>query len=274
MLLGQLLRAAARDAACPAKGFRVLKTLFIALAGAVAALLPASAIAAQPASAQTCQGWHVVTGDDGLQYTVNPNNWGGGNTCIEDYGTQAGFTVESQTAPNDGSVLAYPDSSIGCSWGGSAYCTNGWVPEQVSTANPSESLSMTFTGSSSDIGDFSNDIWFWSPGALNPDTELMIYFDEQNLAIPKNAVQVRVNGVRYWYKTYMLSNASYSWRYMVFERVTPLDTVNNLPLAPFFSYAEGQGVLSGSDYLQEISAGFEESQGGTGLQLNYFSVSP
>jgi len=251
-----------------------LRRLLIALVGAAAALLPASARAAQPASAQSCQGWHVVTGADGRQYTVNPNNWGGGSTCIRDDGMQAGFTVESQTAPDDGHVLAYPESSIGCSWGTGAYCTKGWASGQVSTANPTESLAMSDAGSSSDVWDFANDIWFWQAGASHPDTELMIYFDQQNLAIPSGAVEVTVSGVQYWYKTYKIRNSSYSWRYIVFERVTPVESVSSLALAPFFSYAERQGVLSGSDDLQQVNTGFEESQGGAGLQLDDFALNP
>jgi hypothetical protein len=246
--------------------------LLIALVG-VAVLLSSSAAAAQSASAAACEGWHVVTGADGRQYTVNPDNWGGGSTCLRDYGARAGFTIESQPTPADGHVLAYPNSSVGCSWGASAYCTRGWTPEQVSTASPLETLTMSGTGSSSDIWDFANDIWFWRAGASHPDTELMIYFDEQNLAVPKDAIGVTVGGVRYWYKTYMMSNASYSWRYIVLERVTPNESVTSLALAPFFSYAQRRGVLSGSDDLQQVSAGFEESQGAAGLQLSDFSLS-
>jgi len=246
----------------------------MAFVGAAAVLLPASGVGAQPASAQACAGWHTVIGADGRQYTVNPNNWGGGSTCLQDYGAQAGLTVRSQTAPDDGHVLAYPDASIGCSWGASAYCTRGWAPEQVSAASPQETLAMSDTGSSSDIWDFVNDIWFWPAGASHPDTELMVYFDEQNLAVPHGAIQVTVGGVQYWYKTYTMSNASYSWRYIVLERVTPAESVTSLALAPLFAYLQGLGVLSGSDDLQQVSTGFEEWQGGTGLQVSDFSLTP
>lgn len=252
-----------------------MRRVLIAIVGAAAGLLPASAAAAaQPATAQICQGWHTVTGADGRQYTVNPNNWGGGGTCLKDSGGQAGFTVESQPVPNAGHVLAYPESSIGCSWGTGAYCTKGWTPELVSSANPQETVAMSDTGSSSDVWDFSNDLWFWPVGAAHPDTELMIYFDEQNLAVPKGAVQVTVGRVRYWYKTYMMSNASYSWRFIVLERVTPVESVTSIALRPILTYAQQHKVLSGSDDLQQVNAGFEESQGGSGLQLKNFSLTP
>jgi len=251
-----------------------LRKVLIALVGAAAGLLPASAAAGQPAGAQTCQRWHAVIGADGRRYAVNPDNWGGGSTCMEDYGTQAGFTVESQRAPDDGHVLAYPASSIGCSWGSGAYCTTGWTPEPVSAAKPEETLAMSDTGSLSDVWDFANDMWFWPTGASHPDTELMVYFDEQNLALPNGAVEVTVGGAQYWYKTYTMSNASYSWRYIVFERVTSVESVTRFALAPFFSYARRHGVLSRSDDLQQVSTGFEESRGGTGLQLDDFSLTP
>jgi hypothetical protein len=265
----------------------VLRSFLTALVGAGLAFSPVPASTPSPASAPspgsspapasntaTCLGWHTVTGADSRQYTVSPDNWGGGATCLTAFGGQAGFVVAAQPAPGDGHVLAFPDAAIGCTWGTDAYCTTGWQPEPVATANPSESAAMGDLGAATDTWDFASDLWFWPDGAAHPDAEMMIYLDEQNLPVPKNAVQVLVAGVPYWYKTYTMSNGSYSWRYVVFEHLTPSRQVTALRLAPFFAYAEGQNVLSGSDELQQVSTGFEVSSGGAGLRLVRFSLAP
>ena len=56
--------------------------------------------------------------------------------------------------------------------------------------------------------------------------------------------------------------------------MTPVESVTAVALRPFFSYAQQHKVLSGSDDLQQVNAGFEESQGGSGLQLKHFSLTP
>jgi hypothetical protein len=244
-------------------------------AGSVrAAAIRAADARGEPAAAPSCQGWHVITGADGRQYTISPDNWGGGTACLQDAGSQAAFAITGQSAPASGHVLAYPDAAMGCTWGDTAYCTKGWKLKAAGVIAPVESLAMTSTTDPGDIWNFSNDLWFWPAGAAAPDCELMIYFDEQNLAVPRNAVRVTVRGVQYWYKSYQTSNASYSWQYIVFQRVNPDDSVSGLPLAPFFSAAIKSGDLDPSDDLQQVSAGFEVSQGGTGLRLKSFSVIP
>jgi hypothetical protein len=48
----------------------------------------------------------------------------------------------------------------------------------------------------------------------------------------------------------------------------------NMPLKPFFSYAEKQGWLSPGSYLWPVAAGFELWSGGTDLASKSFSMTP
>jgi len=230
----------------------------------------------QPVAAATCETTHTVVGADGRTYSVNPDNWGGGNTCFTDYGSQAGFSILSQNATPTGNVLAYPNSGEGCSdWGVDATCTAGWVSPKAKGLAATQTTSMSLgSDAATDKWDYSDDLWFGTSTAVHPNTELMIFFNEQNLPVHTGAVEVTVDNTKYWYTTYTTTSGSNSWTYVQYRLVTPKLSVTNKTIGPVVADAIKRGVLPSSDYLLNASCGFELWQGGTGLRLNSESFKP
>jgi hypothetical protein len=252
-----------------------MRNLFGATAVAVAGLvLSAIGVIAPtaPARAASCfsTGVQTVTGGGIGTYQVNPDNWGGGDACVSTDGS-ADFTIQSQTVAGTGSVLAYPDIEAGCNNSGTG-CTDGWTTEQVSALDaPTETWSTAGSTDPSAEYDVSNDIWFAPSLTACQDAELMIFTGGQNLAAPPATV-VTISGVEYYFEQSIASNSTCTWNYIQFRQVSPVSSVTSLPLMPFFSYAESQGLLSSSDYLRQVAAGFELWSYGAGLQTTNFSV--
>jgi hypothetical protein len=248
---------------------RILIAMTIA-AAAAAALLPGAVRApASAAAACTTPGWHAVTGTDGRQDVINSDNWGGGDACLSDDGGPD-FTITSQDVAATGSVLAYPNISIGCYWAGTCSAGSGLPVLASALTHPVASWSTTDTAPG--VFDTAFDIWFGPQPYTGPSTEIMIFINGQGLPA-HSSTEVTINGVQWWL-TLLAPTASKPWQYVQFRRATSVTSVKNMPLMPFFSYAEKNRWLSPGSYLWQVAAGFELWSGGAGLASNSFSVSP
>jgi hypothetical protein len=243
----------------------------ISLAAALlCAAIPVTAAGSAAAAACTTAGNVTVTGAGVGTYYVDADNWGGGNVCVATDG-KADFTAQSQSVAYRGGVLAYVNISAGCSGGSGLGCTPGWTSEKLSALGaPEQTWTTAGSANSAAEYDVANDIWTAPATTGCPDSELMILLNGQNLAAPPST-QVVIHGVAYYYKEYKASNASCSWRYIQFRRVTAVKSVTNMPLGPFFKYAEAQGLMSSSDYLRQICAGYELWSYGAGLKTASYS---
>lgn len=244
---------------------------------ALAAVMFVAGLAiAQPALADPCSAaaYQPVTGTGVGDYYVEADNWNGGAACVSSDGN-ADFAIQSQTAPATGNVLAYPDILAGCGSITGGNCTPGWANESVANlGTPKESWSVSGTTDPQAEYDVANDIWFAPNTAGCPDTELMIFINGQNLPAP-SATVVTINGLPYYFKTYTATSGSgCSWHYVQFRRANSVTKLKNMPLMPFFKYAERQGLLSSNDYLRQMAAGYELWSYGAGLQTDSFSFTP
>jgi hypothetical protein len=247
-----------------------MKKLFIILAAAlfVGGLAPVLSVAA--AAACTTSGNQTVSGSGVGSYFASADNWGGANACISSSG-KADFTIQSQTVAANGSVRAYPNINAGCSSGSGIGCTPGWVNKKIAAlGTPKETWATAGTTNSSAEYDVADDIWTAPATTGCPDSEIMIFINGQNLAAP-SSTKVTIGGVSYYYKTYKASNTKCNWNYVQFRRVSSVQSVTNLKLAPFFSYAESKGMISANDYLRQLCAGYELWSYGAGLQTTNFS---
>ena len=84
---------------------------------------------------------------------------------------------------------------------------------------------------------------------------------------------VRVAGVRYFLAKWFDRKPSGSWNYVQFNRVMPAAGVTDLKLGPFIWFAERQGWILPSSWMDSIEAGFELRSGGRGLAVTRFSAS-
>jgi len=206
------------------------------------------------------------------QYIFQNNEW---NSTQQQCATVSGVGFTLTTAnfnlPTNGAPADYPSVYRGCHWG---LCTSS-NPFPIQENNiASATTSVTITQPSGFNNDAAYDIWFnqTSTTAGQPNgTEVMIWINHQGTPQPfgSQVATVTLNGARYAVWTGRMS----LWNIVSYVAVTPVTSVTNLNLLPFFADAVSRGSLDPSWWLIDVEYGFEVWTGGQGLGVSNFSVS-
>lgn len=223
------------------------------------------------AAQSTCSTTGTITISGG-QYILQNNEWNStSQQCIQVDGT--GFTISTASfnSPSNGDPATYPSIYRGCHWG---LCTssNPFPIELNNLASATSSVSITQPGGYTN--DAAYDIWFNQASTTTgqPDgTEIMIWINHQGSSQPAgtNMGNVTINGASYQVWTGRLT----SWNIASYVANSPVTSVTNLNLIPFFNDAVSRGQLQNSWWLIDVEYGFEVWTGGQGLAVNSFSVS-
>jgi Glycosyl hydrolase family 12/Cellulose binding domain/Fibronectin type III domain len=254
------------------KNRSVFKMLVVAFAIGLAFFGMLSRADAQSECSQTVGTTYVDALDGGL-YNFEMNEYDSSlQECVDISGL--GFTVTTADFDNatDGEPAAYTAIYRGCHWGN---CTSS-NPFPIQESNiASATSSVSITQPSGSANDAAYDIWFnqTSTTSGQPNgTEVMIWLNHQGSIQPfgsEASSSTSINGVDYEIWT---GNQS-SWKVVSFVNVTPVTSVSNLNLLPFFAEAVTLGSLEPSWYLIDVEYGFEIWTGGDGLAMSGFSVS-
>ncbi len=277
-------------------GVRMRKP-FVAAAAALAVSFGGLLVGtAAPAMAASCNSGNGTTwssthlgffsdGRGGQQSVTNANNFGGDNVCLYVPGTSkdyaGSFAVENTpSAAYNGSVLAYPDTNIGCEGGN---CTwNSGLPAPM-YANPDPTIYWSYdtqdTPADSMYDVLIDNEFSAACAGTNPvpNANIAIYLD----AVPSytklglaNSNPVLIDG-QLWYTLHVRDTVSGGYDYKTeFAAVTPMPYgISGLDLGAFYSWVEnndaswdyGSNYLPSSDCLQNIGAGFELWQDGYNL---------
>jgi hypothetical protein len=228
--------------------------------------LPASATAQS-----TCSNYGTVSIDSGT-YIFQNNEW---NSSLEQCATVSGTGFTLTTANFDqatnGAPATYPSIFRGCHWGN---CTSS-DPFPIEENNiASASTSVSITQPSGYNNDAAYDIWFnqTSTTSGQPNgTEIMIWINHQGSIQPfgSQTATETIDGTTWEVWTGRES----SWNIVSYVRETPVTSVSNLNLMPFFSDAVSRGSLEPSWWLIDVEYGFEIWTGGQGLAVSGYSVS-
>jgi hypothetical protein len=205
-------------------------------------------------------------------YIFQNNEW---NSSLEQCATVSGVGFTLTTAnfnlSTNGAPATYPSIFRGCHWGN---CTSS-NPFPIQESNiASASTSVTITQPSGYNNDAAYDIWFnqTSTTAGQPNgTEIMIWINHQGAPQPfgSQTATVTIDGAAWAVWT----GRQTSWNIVSYVRETPVTSVSNLNLLPFFSDAVSRGSLESSWWLLDVEYGFEVWTGGAGLGISGFSVS-
>ena len=104
-----------------------------------------------PAHAAVCAPYQHIT-VNGTDWIRTPDNFGGGNACLNQPNGTVSFTVKSQTAPPPAQnrVAAYPHLARGCEFpdpNALGDCTKGWTAKPVTKMTGSTMLAPARTTS-------------------------------------------------------------------------------------------------------------------------------
>lgn len=205
-------------------------------------------------------------------YIYQQNEW---NSSLQQCATVSGVGFTLTTAnfnlPTNGAPATYPSIFRGCHWGN---CTSS-NPFPIQESNiASASTSVTITQPSGFNNDAAYDIWFnqTSTTSGQPNgTEVMIWINHQGSPQPfgSQVATATIDGASWAVWTGRQS----SWNIVSYVRETPVTSVANLDLLPFFSDAVARGSLQSAWWLIDVEYGFEIWTGGQGLGISGFSVS-
>jgi Glycosyl hydrolase family 12/Cellulose binding domain/Fibronectin type III domain len=232
------------------------------------------ALLGMPASAaaqSTCSTFGTISIDSGA-YIFQNNEWNSSaEQCATVSGTGFTLTTADFNLPTNGAPATYPSIFRGCHWGN---CTssNPFPIEENNIA--SASTSVTITQPSGYNNDAAYDIWFnqTSTTSGQPNgTEIMIWINHQGSIQPfgSQTATETIDGTTWEVWTGRQS----SWNIVSYVRETPVTSVSNLNLLPFFSDAVSRGSLEPSWWLIDVEYGFEIWTGGQGLAMSGYSVS-
>jgi Glycosyl hydrolase family 12/Cellulose binding domain/Fibronectin type III domain len=219
----------------------------------------------------TCSQFGTVSINAG-QYIYQQNEW---NSSAQQCATVSGvgFTVTTANfnLPTNGPPATYPSVYRGCHWGN---CTssNPFPIQENNIASASTSVSITQPSGYNNNAAY--DIWFnqTSTTSGQPNgTEIMIWINHQGSPQPfgSEVATATIDGATWEVWTGRQS----SWNVVSYVRQTPVTSVSNLNLLPFFSDAVSRGSLEPSCWLIDVEYGFEIWTGGQGLAVSNFSVS-
>jgi len=224
------------------------------------------------ASAQTTCSTTGTVSINSNQYIFQNNEW---NSSLQQCATVSGVGFTLTTAnfnlPTNGAPATYPSLFRGCHWGN---CTSS-NPFPIQENNiASASTSVTITQPSGFNNDSAYDIWFnqtsTTQGQPNG-TEVMIWINHEGAPQPfgSQVATATINGAKYAVWT----GRQTSWNIISYVAQTPVTSVTNLNLLPFFADAVSRGSLDPSWWLIDVEYGFEVWTGGQGLAASGFSVS-
>jgi hypothetical protein len=247
----------------------LFQSLLIAFVVCIACLAHSTKASAQ--STSTCSTTGTVSINSN-QYIFQNNEW---NSSLEQCATVSGVGFSLTTAnfnlPTNGAPATYPSVFRGCHWGN---CTSS-SPFPIQASNiASASTSVTITQPSGFQNDAAYDIWFnqTSTTSGQPNgTEVMIWINHQGAPQPfgSQTATATIDGASYAVWTGRQS----SWNIISYVAQSPVTSVTNLNLLPFFTDAISRGSLESTWWLIDVEYGFEVWQGGQGLSVSGFSVS-
>jgi hypothetical protein len=287
---------AARTAAYPALlTATALATVALTTAG-LTATAPAAALTARAAaprhiparahipahlrhSAQTslCRRYqHLsVTTAQGTNFVIKNDNYGGQRECLSVQGRRPNFTLTRSPVPAWHKLpQAYPFIMRGCSWG--TCSADSGLPRQVDTLRrPVATWSTTQVPHGR--WDAAFDIWFGRHPMTTGQArgaELMIWLNSRHIKLPRHTPVVRIDHARWYLVHRRACHDGACWNYVQFRRVHPVTSVRRLRLLPFIDRAEAHALIEPQWWLENIEAGFELWQGGTGLATDRFWARP
>ncbi|MGB0064474.1 MAG: cellulose binding domain-containing protein [Terracidiphilus sp.] len=244
-----------------------------ALPAMLALALCVSVFAApQSAAAQSSCSQFDVTPLDGGVYNFQMDEY---DSSLEECATinGIGFTITTADFANatDGSPATYTSIYRGCHWG-TCTSSNPFPIEENNIASATSSVSITQPSGYNN--DAAYDIWFnqTSTTSGQPNgTEIMIWLNHQGSIQPfgSDVGNTTIDGASWAVWT---GNQS-SWKIVSYVANSPVTSVSNLNLLPFFSDAVSRGSLETSWWLIDVEYGFEIWTGGDGLAMSNFSVS-
>jgi len=240
--------------------------LVLLIAFVVTLWLPLSAAAQSSCSASD------VTALDGGVYNFQMNEY---DSSLEECATinGIGFTITTADFANatNGEPAAYTSVYRGCHWG-TCTSSNPFPIEESNIASASTSVSITQPSGFNN--DAAYDIWFnqTSTTSGQPNgTEVMIWLNHEGSIQPfgSQVATATIDGATYDVWT---GNQS-SWKIVSYVAATPVTSVSNLNLLPFFADAVSRGSLEATWWLIDVEYGFEIWTGGQGLAMTGYSVS-
>lgn len=223
------------------------------------------------AAQSTCAAFDVTPLDGGV-YNFQMDEYDSSDEeCVSINGV--GFTITTADFSNatDGSPAGYTSVYRGCHWG-TCTSSNPFPIEESNIASATSSVSITQPSGYNN--DAAYDIWFnqTSTTSGQPNgTEIMIWLNHQGVIEPfgSDVGNVTIDGASYAVWT----GRQTSWNIVSYVANSPVTSVSNLNLVPFFSDAVSRGSLETSWWLIDVEYGFEIWTGGQGLALSNFSVS-
>ncbi len=258
----------------------------LAIAGLLAAAAPAipaqAATAARAGSSAAhsvristlCQPYQhlTVATAQGAHFVVKNDNYGGQRECLAIRGQWPNFTVtQSQLPAWHAKPQAYPFILRGCSWGTCSPPVSG-LPKQVSALQHPVATWYT-TQVANGEWDAAFDMWFGTQPMTTGQAdgaELMIWLSARHIKVPPGTPVVRIDHLRWYLLHWRACHGGTCWNYIQFRRVWPVLRAHHLPLLPFIQRAEKRGWIQPAWWLENIEAGFELWQGGTGLATDWF----
>jgi hypothetical protein len=215
----------------------------------------------------TAQGGHFVVKND---------NYGGQQECLAVRGERPDFTVtQSQLPAWHAKPRAYPFILRGCSWGTCSGPDSG-LPRQVAALRHPVATWYT-TQVPRGEWDAAFDTWFGTRPMTTGQAdgaEMMIWLNARRIKVPPRAPIVHAGHVRWYLLHWRACHAGTCWNYIQFRRVWPVLRVRHLHLLPFIHRAQEHGWIRPAWWLENIEAGFELWQGGTGLGTDWFWARP
>lgn len=238
---------------------------------AFAPFLALSGIPALSAAQSSCSKFGVTPLDSGV-YNFQMNEFDSSLTeCATASGT--GFTITSANFNNatNGSPAAYTSIYRGCHWG-TCTSSNPFPIQESNIASATSSVSLVQPSGYNN--DAAYDIWFnqTSTTSGQPNgTEVMIWLNHQGVVQPfgSQTGSATIDGANYEVWT----GSQSSWKIVSYVASTPVTSVSNMNLVPFFQDAISRGSLEPSWWLIDVEFGFEVWTGGQGLTASNFSVS-
>jgi hypothetical protein len=266
----------------PAKN-TITSLSLMAVAGLLAAMAPAVPAQAADAAPGTVhpgritslckqyQPFAVVTAQ-GAQFVVKNDNYGGQQECLAIQGERPNFTVtQSQLPAWHAKPQAYPFILRGCSWG-TCSIPDSDLPKQVSALQRPVATWYT-TQVPKGEWDAAFDIWFGTRPMTTGQAdgaEMMIWLNARRIRVPPRTPVVNIDHVRWYLLHRRACHTGTCWNYIQFRRVWPVLRVRKLHLLPFIHQAGKRGWIQPAWWLENIEAGFELWQGGTGLATDWF----
>ena len=258
----------------------------VCLAGLLATAVPAPAgagTAAGRATAGTAHAGRVsslcrryqhfaVATAQGAHFVVKNDNYGGQQECLAVRGGRPNFTVTQSGLPTwHAKPQAYPFILRGCSWG-TCSSPDSDLPKRVSALRRPVATWYT-TQVPKGEWDAAFDTWFgtqpMSTGQADG-AEMMIWLSARRIKVPPRTRILHIDHVRWYLLHWPACHGGTCWNYIQFRRVWPVLRVRRLHLLPFIHRAEQRGLIRQAWWLENIEAGFELWQGGTGLGTGWF----